>query len=300
MNDLCGWCPDGRAVDEYCATLRRPIFGTSAFELCESGSGKIVLLYELLRSVANGFPARVQTIGDCVSQAFALAVDLLAAAEIVRGDAERWISETATEAIYGAARVEIGRGRLSGDGAVGAWAARAVSEIGTLRRMRYGRSKNLDLTMYDGSRARRWGKRGAGLPDSLEPTAREHLVRSVSQIGSYDEARDAIANYYPVVVCSKQGFAKRRDAEGFCKPSGNWSHAMCFAGVNDNPRRPALLVVNSWPKSTVSGPKTFNQPPVSWWVDADVCDRMFRQMRDSWTLSQFEGYRQQTLGYELI
>jgi len=225
---------------------------------------------------------------NCVSQAWAGVIDCLKATEIVlKGENEKWIKATASEPIYGFARVEIGGGRLGGDGCYGSWGAKSLREYGTLMRQKYG---DYDLTRYSGRRARDWGRRGRGVPNILEPTAREHPVRTTSLVRTYEECRDAIANGYPVNVCSNQGFSKRRDSEGFSRPSGSWSHSMLFAGVDDSYKRPGLLCINSWGHNWISGPKRHDQPNGSFWVDASVVNRMLRQYNDSFSASGFEGY----------
>ncbi len=294
---LFGWSYDWRAVDEFVATLRRPMFCTGAAPLAGSGEGKTVLLHQAVERVAGQFPVRTQTIGDCVSHGWALAVDVLKAVEIDNGESESWKTITATEPIYASSRVEVGGGRLgNGDGSYGAWAARAVQEYGTLLRQRYGR---YDLSTYSGSKARQWGRRNGGVPDDLEPAMREHPVRSVSLVASYEEARDAIANGFPVPVCSNQGFSSRRDPEGFARPRGNWAHCMCFVSVDDD-RRPGLLCVNSWGASWITGPKRHGQPDGSFWVDADVAHRMLSRQPDSYAISNFEGYPSRDLDYRGI
>lgn len=284
-----GYDYDWQEVDRFVSGLRRPVFGTSAQPLRDTGKGKVALLHKAFEAV-TGEPMRphYQTIGDCVSHGWAIGVDTLAAVEIhLAGERELWKAKTVTEPIYALSRVEVGGGRLSGDGSIGAWAARAVSEYGTLLRQRYDR---YDLRKYSGSKARTWGRRGQGLPDKLEPIAREHPVRTVSLVTSYEDARDAIANGYPVPVCSMQGFASRRDREGFAKATGRWAHCMCFIGADDKHKRPGLLCINSWGGDWIRGPKRHDQPDGSFWVDADDADRMLRVDPDSYSMSGFEGY----------
>lgn len=293
-----GWIPDPQAVDDFVATLARPIFGASAPGLRESGRGKVVLLHKYVEQVAGGFPIHEQTVGDCVSHAWGLAVDVLKCVEIaLHGEAEEWVAETATEPIYALSRVEVGRGKLgSGDGSIGAWAAKSVQEYGVLLRRAYGPH---DLSRYSGQRARDWGRPRFGLPDELEPEAREHPVRTVSLVRTYAEARDAIANGYPVPVCSMQGFSSQRDAQGFARPSGSWAHAMCFIAADDRHARPGLLCMNSWGRWN-SGPKRHDQPDGSFWVDADVADRMLGRQPDSYSLSNFDGYPSRDLNFVMI
>lgn len=289
IDKLCRWDYDWKEVDNYVASLRRPMFGVSASPLKDTGKNKVVLLHKALEDVAGQFRVHSQTIGDCVSHGWGLGVDILKAVEIkLKGEHEQWKTETATEPLYAFSRVEVGGGRLgNGDGSIGAWMAKAVSEYGTLLREKYD---SYDLRKYSGSKARDWGRKGRGVPDILEPTAREHPVRTVSLVTSYEEARDAIANGFPVPVCSMQGFRDKRDKEGFSKPSGSWAHCMCFVAVDDKHKREGLLCVNSWGPNWISGPKRHGQPEGSFWVDADVADKMLRRDPDSYSMSGFEGY----------
>jgi hypothetical protein len=269
------WQPD--EVESYVATLDRPVFGVSATDLTDSGKGKTVLLYQAQLKVAGFVPNRRQTVGDCVSQAAACCIDTLKAVEIyTEGQNEEWRNVTATEPLYAYSRVEVGGGRLgNGDGSIGAWMAKAVKQGGTIDRGKYG---NIDLTNYSGKRARDWGRRGKGCPDSLEPSMRN----------------------YPANICSRQGFSKRRDNQGFAKPSGTWAHAMAAIGCRDD-GRPGILIQNSWGGWNSGGKWPDNDMPTgSFWVDADVIDKMCRSMRDSFVYSDFEGYPAKDVSYLLI
>ena len=218
-----------------------------------------------------------------------LGIDILASVEErLHGEQESQPAETATEVLYASGRVEIGRGRLgSGDGSIGAWQSKAVRQYGTLLRQRYG---DHDFTTYSGRKAKELGMPRAGVPDELEPTMREHLVKQTSLVTDYEQARDAIANGFPVAVCSGQGFSNRRDNDGFARASGRWSHCMLFSGVNDATRRPGLLCQNSWGTSWNGGLKgEFDIPDGSFWVDADVATSMLR-VQDSFAMSAFQGY----------
>src|SRR4030095_3656069 len=178
-------------------------------------------------------------------------------------------------------RVEYGN--LDGsyeDGSRGAWASAAVLQGGTLSRQRLGG--------YDPNRAKNWG--ASGLPDDLEPEAREHRIRKATLVRTFEEARDAIANGAPIAVWSLQGFKLARDDEGFAAPSGTWYHCMKFIGSRDD-HRPGLLCMNSWGADKPLGAKGEHDIPAgSFWVDAEVCTRMFKSWSDSYALSQFDGY----------
>jgi hypothetical protein len=280
-----GWLHDPAAVRAVTATLPRPLFGDAAPSLAGSGAGKTTLLYKAFKEV-NGeyikYPA--QTIGDCVSQGCAHGVDLLACVQIFLGKRSEAFHPTSTEAVYGMARVDIGgeRGSYS-DGAVGAWAAKAVSTLGTVSR---------DVTgPYDGRKAREWGARG--VPADVKAKAAEHKVRTVSLVTTYEELEDALANGYPVTVASNQGFAMTRDADGGCRARGHWSHQMLLVGVRTEPR-PQALIFQSWGSMVPDGPLTLDQPDNSFWADRDVVAGMLA-VRDSWALSNYDGYPGQPL-----
>ena len=229
---LCGWTDDSRArIEAMERNDRHPVFCMSSSGIQESGKKQVQLLHKVVEQVVGEgkFPIHLQTIGDCVSHGFGLGVDVVKCVQIALQNArEEYRAETCTEAIYGASRVEIGKGQLgSGDGSVGAWAAESVRKLGTLPREVFELSgQTFDLRRYSGSRAKEWGMPRAGLPDLLEPAAREHCVQTTSLVQNYEEARDAIFNGYPVAVCSGQGFTKKRDSEGFANPYGSWAHCV--------------------------------------------------------------------------
>lgn len=288
-----GWVPNPIEVDNVLATLPHPMFASAAFGIRGSGAGKTVLLFEPLIKLLGTFPIHKQEIGDCVSHGWGLAVDILKAVEIVLGgENEQFMAETATEFLYHCGRVDIGGGQLGNeDGSLGAWQAKAVQQQGTIARRKFA---SVDLTQYSGQRAKEWGSPRANIPADVDSEGREHPVKNVSLVTSYEEARDAIANGYPVPVCSMQGFAEQRDGEGFSRPQGQWAHCMCFIAVDDNPNRPGLLCMNSWGPDWISGPKRLGQPDGSFWVDAQTADRMLKN-RDSFAPSQYDGYKAQQL-----
>lgn len=293
-----GWIDDPWAVDDIMNDLPYPVFQDAWTPIKGTGRKKCVLLYDLIRKVNNGkFPMRKQTVGDCVAQGAAYAVDAVKAVDIIiNKDLERWVAETATEDIYAGSRIIIGKGRILGDGSIGAWAARYVNEYGALPRGKYG---NIDLTKYSGSKARSWGRRGAGPPQSIVAKAKKHPILTVSQVKTYEQVRDLIANGYAVTIASNQGFSSKRDSEGFAKPHGSWAHQMSILGVDDKYKRPGVLVQNSW-GAWNSGPKRNNQPTGSFWVDAEEIERRVLSRGDSWAFSGYEGFMVQKLPTRII
>ena len=255
--------------------------------LGDTGKGKTVLLYKAHEKFAPVSKIR-QDIGDCVGHGYARADDLLTCVEIaLKGESESWQGYSCSEWLYGTSRVLVGGGKIRGDGSVGTWAAKAISEYGTMLRKKY---PEVDLSEYSGSRAKEWGAK-SGFPNHLVELGKQHLVRGTAIVRSYEEARDMIANGYPVPVCSNQGFSDKRDEEGFSRPKGVWPHCMLFSAVDDNSSRPGLLCDNrSWGDNWNSGPTRHGQPGGTFWVDAEVADKMLRQ-NDSYALRDKDGYK---------
>ncbi len=283
---LGGWRRDPAAVARTLAGLPRPLFGASAPHLKHSGAARNVLLYKAFKDVNAGkyldYPA--QAIGDCVSQSFGHGIDLLAAVQIALGARAERFTETATEAIYGMARVDVGgMTPKDDDGAVGAWAAQAVSTLGTISRDLVG--------PYNGRRAQKWG--GKGVPHDLSVHAAAHKVKTVSLVKTYDELADALANGYPVSVCSNQGFTLERDADGFCAAEGEWAHCMLIVGIRGG-EWPGACIFQSWGNDVPTGPLALDQPPNSFWAEKSVVAAMLA-LEDSWSLSHFDGYPAQVL-----
>jgi hypothetical protein len=293
-----GWVDRPKDVERVLNRCPHPLALHAMSEIRGSGAGQVALLYDAVQQVTGRWWPNEQTIGDCVSHGAAQAVRTLMCVEIaIKGENEKWITDVATEPIYAGSRVEIGGGQLgTRDGSIGAWGAQWIKEWGILLRQLYN---PYDLTTYSGAKARQWGRPENGCPDILEPIAREHPVRTVSLVQSYEDARDLIANGYPITVASMVGFNDTRDSEGFLRASGTWAHQMFFSAVDDAHRRPGLLCENSWGPNWVTGPTRHSQPPGSFWVDVETVNRMFAQ-GDSWVVSNFEGYPAQKLDYMLI
>jgi hypothetical protein len=157
----------------------------------------------------------------------------------------------------------------------------------------------VDLTTYSGNKARSWGRGSAGVPDSLIPIAKQHPIHTVSRVDTYEECRDLIVNGYAVTIASMQGFSSKRDREGFAKPQGEWAHQMSILAVDDEYKRPGVLVQNSWGVWN-AGPKRNGQPDGSFWVDAEEIEKRILRKKDSWAFSGYEGFKPQKLNTRII
>ena len=296
-----GWVPSRRETLAF--KSKGLMFSKVARQLSGTGAGKRALLWKFFEGVTGRkLTPYEQTIGDCVAQAYAMGVNILDSVQIAHGKGS-WVNEAATCPIYAGGRIEIGKGVLVGDGMAGSWGAQWCQDYGILLQQPYLDGK-YDFTEYSGSESRKWAhlcKRctpwGGGVPDELEPLARKHPVKTVTLITSWEQARDAIYNGYPVIVCSQKGFQKTRDSEGFAKASGTWFHSMLLAGMDDT-ARPGGLFINSWGSDWIEGPERFDQPLGSFWADAKDIDEML-SVEDSFAISNYVGYPRQNLDYKL-
>jgi len=273
-----------------------PFLSQQNSQIRGTGKGKRVLLWGVYEKV-TGQPIipHAQEIGDCVGHASAMGVDVLTPVQILlQGKNERWVAKSSPEIIYAGSRVQVGGGTVHGDGSVGVWAAEFMRQWGVLLRQSY-LDGAYDFTNYDGTVARRLGAPRAGVPIELEPLCKEHPVRTSALVRSWAECRDAVANGYPVVMCSNIGFKTTRDSEGFLARSRRpWYHAMVIIGVDDKSKRSGGLIQNSWGTNWVEGPTRLNQPEGSFWCDANVIDAAMRQ-GDSFAMSGYLGYPRQDI-----
>jgi len=287
-----GWVDDPHAVQAVAnANCFARFCDTEAFGAAYEGPDDVFLWDACRQATGDLLPPRDQRgVGSCVAFGTASAIEHLLCVQIANGSSEEY-RDLAQEVIYGGSRVEIGGGTIRGDGSIGAWAARFATRYGVIARGRYG---SHDLRNYDEARCREFGSRG--VPDELEPLAKQHPVKSASNVRNWDECRSAIRNGYPVAVCSSQGFAMQRDAEGFCRASGTWAHCMAIVGIRGG-SRPGAFLLNSWGSNAHTGPRGPGDPsPAGFWADAHVVDRMLKQ-GDSWAFSHAVGFPARKLNW---
>lgn len=303
-----GWIRAPQEVDKVIATL--PYKSMSGITPASDEQTE-VLAYEIYRKIVgrDEYPGP-QLIGDCVGHGYKRMTDYLAVIQMhmqlktTFGDTMQYgdpeveqlksqlleeFQETSCEAIYALSRVEVGTmdGSYS-DGSVGAWAAKAIQDYGTIS-WKALQAAGLSGT-YDHNRAKQWGAKG--LPNELESVARQHLVKVVTPVRNFKEAAALCQNGYTIAICSDRGFTTQRDNQGFCQPSGTWNHCMMLSSSRWD--RPGLLCHQNWGRNNPSGPKYKDQPDNTFWVDAKVVDYILAQ-NDSFTGSGLMGYPVQNL-----
>ena len=279
---------DEEDVKKLLGELPMPVFGAAAYDLFGSGEGKLSLPFKCLMEFDPGFgPAERQTTGDCVSHSTRNAIDVTRAVEIKNGENEDWLARGATEAIYQS------RGHKQ-QGMTCSGATRYVYENGgILVRKDYG---DVDLSVYNSGL-------GANhrIPDSIYKTeAKKHQVKTVSNVRTVEEARDALANGYALSVCSGYGFSSRRDANGIAKRGSGWSHAMAWVACDDTRERlneTLFLVQNSWGMWN-AGPKVHGQPDGSFWIREQDARGMLSG-GGAWVYSDVDGFPPRDIKYTI-
>ena len=123
-----GWIDDPVAVQAVQATLAVPVFATTDANAADTLPDHAYLWEAYRKTVGKNPPAKNQgQVGSCVSFGTNTAIRRTMAVEIFVGEPEEF-RDIAEEVTYGGSRIEIGGGRLSGDGSVGAWAAKFVEQ----------------------------------------------------------------------------------------------------------------------------------------------------------------------------
>jgi len=296
-----GWVPpSAEALAENLDPARTQHFDQTPAGRAALADDEPVLLYRNVRKARgppgdDSYPSINQgPVGCCVGAGNKHAIDALAATQVVLGGRREVWRPVSAEVVYGGSRVEVGGGRIRGDGSTGAWAARFVKEWGVVPMDRYPEA---DLTTFSPARARQFGS--AGVPPGLEALAREHPVRDTALVKTWADVSRAIRQGCAVPVCSNVGFNGRRDRDGFIRASGTWAHCMALVGVRGGPR-PGALCLNSWGDEAHAGPVwPEDMPKAAFWIDADTVTRMVSQ-GDSFAYSSLVGFPDRRIDWRFL
>lgn len=261
------------------------VTGPDGLPVVRDNSRSTVLLWQAAQRVNGGhLPHLVQEIGDCVSFGAANAVRYLLLVQIDRTPAAGAFHDPFPPYIYGISRVQIGGGRVgNSDGSIGAWAAKGVQEYGVVA------ADDPGVPAYSGAIARQWGRQGP--PRDLIALGKQRLVRTVANVKTAAEVRDAICNGYPVTIASDFGSKRMIPQDGriVAKRDGTrWMHQMCVIGYDGSGPRPYWYVLNSWEPSMHPAPLN-GEPPGGFWIEESTMQYIAAQ-GDSWAFSQFDGF----------
>jgi hypothetical protein len=283
-----GWTPNPDEVKAVAATLKFKVFGDTPAGKSDDPLPQAVYLWQ---SYAKLFgqppPSKNQgQIGSCVSFGTNNAVARTLATQIVfaNGGADEF-QDIAEEVTYGGSRVQVGGGKLRGDGSVGAWAAQFVQKWGVVARAKQGA---YDLTTYSVATCRTFGDKG--VPAELQTVAKDHPIKDITQVTLWDSAKKALASGYGIAICSGVGFEGTRDGNGVKVAKGSWGHCMCLDGYHIEGGKEYGHIENSWGPRPNEGPVGWGNPPDSgFWADSATIQKMLSQ-NDSWAFSAVRGW----------
>lgn len=298
----CVYEPDERDEFQRRATSE---FGTfkggdlaTANGWAESGAGKLVIPFVFILKYFPGcLPGAAQARGDCVSHNEKNACLLTLACDIASGKPDQETGHV--EAPPEIPPAGVSEGALStewiywhrgynGDGWSCDASANVVLKHGLLVRKPYP-DLGIDLTTYSGSLAGKFGSRQP--PAEMQAVGDDHLVRGAVEISSFEEIRDFLNNGYGVGACGGEGWSSQRDANGFSKRSGRWSHAMSVIGADDRDvikqayGGPLILIQNSWGRFNSGGRRilgtTVDIPEGSFWALWSDCKSRYHVAHSS-------------------
>lgn len=289
LNFGFGWHKDVEEVARIVSENGIKSFSTTAPHLMDSAPTGPVILTKYMDKLwgKDKWIYNQGSCGSCVANGAGMAAEILVAEDITDNGAEN-PGRLDCMSIYWGSRVEIGGGRLSGEGSVGAWAAQYLQKYGCLPRKKY---QSVDLTEYSAALCCS-GYARKGVPDDLEPTAKLHPIKSYAKVDTWDELVSAITSGYPVTVASDQGFAYKRDANGFSAPKGSWSHQMIIIGIDLSDE--SAVVLNSWGNDWISGPKPDYMPAGSFKIRKKTAESMLKE-GDSWAFSDLAGWKRKEI-----
>jgi len=291
-----GWIKDEKAAEAVAEKLRFRVFGdTPAGKAADPLPESVYLWQAYAKAGIRGPPSKDQgQVGSCVSFGTNNAVERSLVVAIATGKANFEFKHISEEVTYGGSRVQIGGGKISGDGSVGGWAAQFVHEgkWGVVPRETVA---GIDLSSYSESRCRDYGRNGP--PAAILTAAKSNPVKDITQVKTWADAKRALANGYAIAVCSGQGFTMQRDANGICRASGSWAHCMCLDGYAKINGKEYGHIVNSWGPNAHTGPVgPGDPPPCGFYADSAVVNRMLGE-NDSWAFSNVVGFPPQTIDW---
>lgn len=224
-----------------------------------SAAGQLVPTWMNVFKVFPGcWPGAAQERGDCVSHSQRNANLTTLACEIVAGKPDEVTGKVEgapelpakgiSEGVLSSAYTYWWRG-YGGDG----WSCDAAADVtlkhGVLLMKPYA-DLGIDLTEYSGSIAGKYGSQRP--PTKIEEEGKLHVIRTCTELGSFEEVRDFLANGFGISTCGGEGWSSSRDENGFSRRQGGWSHALAFIGADDRDvikqkyGEPLVLIQNSW------------------------------------------------------
>lgn len=241
-------------------------------------------------------PAFHQRRGTCVGQGTARALQDSWYSQLLWRASVGKPKFVAVAPIYAGGRIQIGQGRIRGDGLVGSWAAQFVAKYGAPERGIHGR---YDLTAYNGDEtyAVNWGSPGVGVPQEVLDAGTKVKIRVYRCMTGLDIA-DAIYARFGVAFCGGYtGSAK--DANGYSRLSTPANHCTEIVGACLSPSGELYLGgQQSWGPNNPRGSNILRYKGGEqemrdgmWFSPLEDFDRELKRTGEAWAFQYEEGYR---------
>lgn len=303
-----GWVQDEPKADDLAKSVSKYSGQLKALALYnddQSDAFNYRYLFRALRDAGQLTPTELQSgrlsalnqqdVGSCVGYSTTQSLDVLMATDIyLRHEREDWVQRMNPDAIYGIGRLKnLGKW----DGSSGSWSVDGISKVGTLHRLLYGENSEFDLRQLNPKQGRKWAS--TGIDKALLKYAIDHKAIACTRIETVEEAKAALQNGYPLIVCAQASYSLQRNDKGFSKRTGRaWSHAMAVIAY----RSPAsgaegYLIWNSWGDNWNSGgyfPE--DMPHGSFWVTPTDL-RFHIDQEDTWAIAGYEGFKSKSLDW---
>ncbi len=310
---MAGVWQDDEAKAELLGSVQWPDGEQAAhtFGLADSASGQLVPAWlGVERCFPGCWPGSAQTRGDCVSHSTRNAGLTAVCGDILSGKPDEAsgkmeaqpedLSPTgARDGVFSTELIYWYR-RHGGDGwSCGAASSVIKGESGLWVRKNY-QDLGFDLSKYSGSTAGKYGR--STPPENITTIGRQHLIRTVTELSSFEQVRDFLANGYGISTCGGEGWSSTRDENGFSPRRGSWAHALAFIGADDRDvikqkyGEPLVLILNSWGNWNSGGTKVlgteWNIPSGSYWAKWSDAKR-----RDMYAYSGVNGWPKRKIDF---
>lgn len=213
-----------------------------------SGNLKKRFLWEIVRKLlGKDLLNYAQQAGSCVSEGARSVCNYLAATQILLAGKSEKFKESYAPYHYGTMRVFIGakHGTSFGyddDGGIGSYMAEAFGEYGNL----FADTPGIPEYTGQAKIARDWGYRPGPKKEYVE-LGKQHLIKKVARITSWEDYVDAITNGYPIHFCSMLSWSMMPNSKGYHDQTNEgWAHCMSHIGVDDEDPTGFCEILNSW------------------------------------------------------
>lgn len=236
--------------------------------------------HEAVRKVlGSDLRAQMQPRGTCGGRAGSRGLELLQCVLMASGKRAKF-HYVSHAWLYYLARKKYGMLR-GGDGVAGGSIPEVMGEGGCLNREESGDANPYGPGSDDLAVAWGGGRLSAADAEKFSRLAADNLVTAKVRVRSAQELADGIAAGGVGVGSDNQGFTMTRDADGFCRPSGSWSHYQVRSGVRVTPGgRKGFDYNQSWGDNVPDGPLLPGCPNNCFGVEWDVQDRLCKN--DEW------------------